>query len=1859
MKKPLMLFSMIVCCLLVFVVTVFAADSLPTRPSLDYLQTQGTATQTIVAHERLTDILYYNGTARNMNIAKWIRGYPQDLEYPAYCFNPGIKGVNSHPDDQYEIKPVSSLTDKDKKVLGIFRAGYPFKSPSELGVESIQDAFYATQTAIWNYIENGDDVSSLNNWTANSGNAERNNKILTAMKNIYNEGRLNPYSPPEIIFKLEPDNDGTASEEGDWYVNVYEITSSYPFITARLVFDDAITTNLAQSGKVKVTSESGTPFNLKQYINGVWDTAWGYEIPSGTRIKVWYGKELADAAQSVNIKLRSSIATVSLAETVCYIGTPTISGEWQGYAYSFVPRQYDESIFKMTTEPIIIIDDELGNLTIQKLDWHTKKPVDGALFHIKGITFGKNTHINLMLTATQGATLPTVSDDCTITITNGVIKISGLPIGVYEITEVSPPPCYENAEGQNSRSVEVVLEQSLAPVVTFENKKCGSLTINKVDSLDISKKIANVWFKVECIETQFSGMYATGSDGSVTIDNLMPGSYKITEVATRPGYIPSTAVTIGNVNWNQNTQVTIKNDPRPNIEIIKVDGKTNESIADVFFKIKHKNNPETYVVKTDSDGRIVLEDVLPGWYDVVEVSPAPGYAENTNSYEVHAEVGQNGYLIVKNYKLPNLTINKIDSITKTPLKDAKFEIYQMQQDWVKVDEAFSNANGEVSLTGLQPDRYKIVEVLPPNNYVENKTPVEITLLAGEDKQITIENLAKPSLTILKLDKDTKKPLANAQFSIWRAVSDSLSGELVEIGKYMTNAEGKIELPYQESGWYRVEEIQAPPGYILNSETQDVFLEAGKDKGLLFENIAKPVLEIKKVDKITNDPLPNAEFTIWRAVNNSLSGELANVGSFRTDEDGIIRLENQETGWYRIKETITPSGYIGNTENYDVFLEAGRIKEIIIENQPKSAIIIKKVDEDTGEPLVGAKFRLRYLSGVSGTGGTVIGEYQTSYNGTIVITDLKPGSYVVEEIQAPSNYIISDEPKTVWLEDKETAVVIVEVANRKNVADLIIKKLNAKDNQPLAGAEFKITTADGAVVGNSNGIFVSDASGIIMINDLEPGAYIVQEIKAPSGFIIDDSSKTIELKHGNTYTLEFYNTQEPSLIIKKLDSESKNPLAGAEFKLAKADGAIIGTYTTDENGLIIISNLEPGAYVIQEIKAPDGYVIESESKTINIEKGKTYTIEFFNTNEPSLVIKKLDSDTKQALAGAEFKITDSNGNLLGDAGGIFKTDENGLIILSNLEPDTLIIQEYKAPPGYVMDQDSKTVKIEKGKVYTVEFYNTIQPSLIIKKLDSNTKKPLANAEFKITYADGSVIGSNNGIYVTDEDGLIRIPNIELGAVIVTEIKAPSGYIINSASQTVQIEKGKVHTLEFFNTVKADLQIIKLDADTRKPISGAEFTLAKINGQRIGTYRTNSSGLINIASLEDGWYTIVETKAPQGYKIYEEPRTFEIIAGKPVMLEFTNQKMSSVLIHKIDSVTKKGIYGVTFLLYDSKNNPIGQYTTDQDGYIYIDNELEPGKYLLKELKPAEGYAPDDKVRTIYIEAGRTTEVTWENTANKGQIIITKLSADYNHITNLPANSPLQGAVFEVYNLSGNIVETITSDNRGIAATDPLSPGIYLIQEVTPPAYYQLNDKSMVANIKHDGDQVKFEVYNASATTIVIVQKKSNDQVAVGQILKYEIFNVGNASDVPLESFYLHDRLPTDAVRGVKLFTGTWNQRLAYAVYYKTNYKDYRVLSSGLSSSINYELSLHSNVLGLAAGEYVTDIKYEFGKVNAGFHEIAGPVLLTQVLPTLPNNYVIINRVDVGGKYLNEWEIAKDVWRTTVSSGGMPPTIPKTGY
>ena len=1270
---------------------------------------------------------------------------------------------------------------------------------------------------------------------------------------------------------------------------------------------------------------------------------------------------------------------------------------------------------------------------------------------------------------------------------------------------------------------------------------------------------------------------------------------------------------------------------------------------------------------TQNGGIIEVKDVTKGLWSFVETEAPEGYCADSTPISVYVDTtdGDKQYTVTaENYALPDMKITKRDAMSGKPIAGTVFSIKSVTGSYST--SVTTGTDGSATLSSIPADVYVVREESVPEPYIVTNTEQTVALRPGKTSEVTFVDYEKPGLEIIKKNIANGEPIEGVTYRI-EQIDGSFSTSAT------TDNHGRIFLDSVPVGTFKVTEINVPSHVILCPIPQEVALKPGETSTVTFFNALKPSLEIRKVDSVTGDPVKGAKFQIWYGSNHTDTGELNDLGTYFSDASGKIILPEIKDGWYKVTELEPASGYaIKEPATQECFISGGESKVLTFENTPLSAIIIRKVDSESGQPLEGAWFRIRYLGGTSGTGGAVIGEYRTSSNGTIVVTGLKAGTYVCEEISAPDGYVITDAAETVYLSGKDQDVITVTFGNDKMGSLLIVKK-DAVTGAPISDVEFLVTDSDGSVIGTANGRYVTDSAGTIRIDGLTPGMTVIaREVRAKDGYILDDTPQSIKIKRNAVMTLEFRNQPKGGVLVKKVDAVTNAPISDVEFLVTDSDGNLIGNsngkFVTDSAGTFTITDIAPGTtLVIKETHAKDGYILDDTPQTFKVKPNEVITLEFRNQPKGGVLVKKVDAATNEPISDVEFLVTDSDGNFIGNANGKFITDSAGTFTITDIAPGTtLIIKETRAKDGYLLDDTPQTVKVKSNEMITLEFRNQPLGGLRIIKLDSVTKKPLEGVQFRITYSDGSFVAdeggklSSNGLYMTDANGEILIRDI-VGTLVVTEVKTIPGYTIDEAtrSQTIVVNPDDLQTLLVYNIPAGGLQIIKSDEDTGERLGGVKFEIRKINGEILGTYTTDRDGVISIPNAESGWYTIVERKAKDGYALDTTPVNACVKDSETTTVEITNQRMASIMIHKIDAATGAGIYGVKFVLYDSGKNPIGEYTTDQDGYIYIDDELVPGKYYLRELEAADGYIRDEQYKTVYVERGKCAQIEWENSAVTGQIQIRKYSSEDNTVTGQLAGTPLEGAVFEITQArSGKVVGYIVTDARGVAASGPLPLGRYFVTEVSAPKYYQLSGEKMEAEIEYPSQIIKLSAYNKPATLGVTIKKSGNYEVQHGQTMSYDFSGIANTSNVALNHFFWHDRIPTDATRALSISTGTYNARLYYKVTFKTNLNDYRTLASNLLTSNNYSLSLNAATLRLVQGEYVTDVRFEFGTVPSGFSSVMKPTMRVQVLGTMSNGYQIINRADVGGQYLNEWQTAKTTWVTTVRRFNTTP-LPKTGY
>ena len=1635
-------------------------------------------------------------------------------------------------------------------------------------------------------------------------------------------------------------------------------------------------------------------------VDDIWDSGYSWYMNAWVQAIVWRYKDgsLGDPATACAEELMyvwNSLKGASYtsidqtcdgttfrdrAKYILDLGKQDVWGDCDVKEYSFTgagSAAHPASTVQSVMIGSLTVTNEQYKLVVKKVDaTNPTKGLAGARFHVE---------------STNGSFVRDI-----VTGADGTYTFSPLDAGTYAVTETAAPNGYEidNAGPEyvvlpNNGSSTVTITFTDTPTVTASGK------IRKVDADDPTRGLAGAVIKITGVDNNFTGTYTTGAGGALTDvpwDTMPIGSYVAEEVTPPNGY--SLSKDAGKVRqefyWDGKTDVSLvfENDAKVKIQLIKLTDANAPLPGAVFHVLRDGQLIGTEV--TDASGKITVPHVTEGMYAFVEVSAPAPYAKLTAPVCAHvdqATVNGGGTVTVtaKDQKLPNLTIQKLDKQTKQPIPGTVFEIkgihYGYHQD------VTTGPDGKAVLSHIPVDSYEIKEISVPDPYVVGgKMTQTIYLGPGDDQNLVFENLKMPRLTVTKIDAEDSKPIPGTVFTV-EGIDSDFSAD------WTTGADGTVT-DRVAPGSYKITEKSVPAPYYLPSKNADreqaVSLNAGDEVNVTFRNRKMPQLTIYKEDSVAGAPVEGAKFHITY----TSSGESAEApgtidyGNILTDAKGEIRLHEQGKRLYPGEYTVTevepaPGFQMKEPSTQKIILHGSESKTLTFQNTPLNAIVVEKYDSVTHEALPGCAFQLRFLGGTSGTGGTTIGQKVTGKNGTAIWTGLKSGTYIVEEVDPADGYSIINASETIYLADSgEQSVVTVRFDNAPDGILLVRKVCSVNPSVTLANAEFKITYADGTLIGDSNGTFRTDEHGEIRVPGLKPGkSVIVTETKAPDGYIIDTQSQTVQIKEGRTVSLTFKNQPKGKLIIQKRDSATGQPLPGAEFRVTTAAGCevgldgVIGTstltqngiFTTDGQGEITITNLAPGAYVINEIKAPTGYVMDRASTNVVIGKnGDTQTVIVKNSKAGTLVIDKRDSLTGKPLQGVTFKVTTSTGEFVPaengqiSSNGLYFTDKDGKITIHGVV-GTLVVTETATIPGYTIDEASRTqtVVVNPNDTQTLHFTNTPSTTLVIEKYIEGTTTPLKGVTFLVTDSSGAVVGRSNGEFITDENGRVVIHDLEPGTTVTArEVKTVEGFVLDGAPKSILIKAGEVQTLRFYNVRAGGLTVIKKDEKTGERIPGVQFEIRKMDGEIIGSYTTDENGVIHLPEAENGWYTVTELKAAEGYRLDDTPHRIEVRDGQTATLEITNKAISGILIHKVNAVTGEGIYGVSFLLYDSGNNPIAQETSDDRGYVRFEN-LTAGRFYLRELEN-EGYIPDTQKKTVYVKSGETTEIEWKNTPITGQIQIVKTSADYNSMNGWPAGTPIPNTVFEIYNARTNrLVDTIKTDKNGLAVSKPLPLARYKIVESKAAEFYGLDKTPIEVEIEYAGQIVKASMTNKSLSTNVSIKKTGYVEVMPGQLVRYNFTGIANNSTTALESFYWRDTLPVKAVRLQTIYTGTWNTPGNYKIVYRTNLSGgtWRTLADNLSTSKNYVLDASPAALGLAANEYVTEFMAAFGTVPANFRQVEAPRVDCKALAKLTGGTQFVNQADAGGVYNGQWIMATSRWVTRVYAPSKP--LPRTGY
>lgn len=1478
-----------------------------------------------------------------------------------------------------------------------------------------------------------------------------------------------------------------------------------------------------------------------------------------------------------------------------------------GHIIDSTPQTFEIKVGQ--TEPVFLVFSNDGKtaLYIRKEDEQTRLPVAGAVFELR--------KVNGEVVEPRLETGP-----------DGLVRVDDLDPGDYIVEEIEAPPGYVLSEDPEQT---VSLEPGETETVLFRNNKPGGIAILKKDAFS-GLPLPGAEFEITELDGSLVGRYTTGKDGYIRVPDLEAGYYYIQEIKAPEGYLLDSEKHQVKVEDFKVTLVELDNYEEASFIVKKIDAQSKVPLAGATFALYSMDGTQIGdPFTTGKNGQATLNDIEPGWYILRELDAPDGYVLNEEEFRVEIVEGQPTTLTVPNTPESGITVRKVDAVTKDPLAGAEFEL--RSYDGELLGNYTTDVSGSFVTVNVEPGVYYLTETKAPDGYAITQARTEVTVKDGEKPVVTIENHKNTGIQIQKVDSMTGAYLSGAEFEVRELSSDRV------VGVYTTDRAGLAMTEPLPAGHYVVTETKAPKGYLKDETHHHVEVLHDSPAILRVSNQPLTGIMVTKVSTVDDEPLMGAKFEIRTAEGRVL-------GEVTTDTTGTATFPLTEPGVYYVHEVEPPDGYLLDDTVHRVEVVAGEMTPLVVENAPEASLVIFKGDADTGRGIAGAVFEVEHVD------GAFIGRYTTDAQGEALVRPIEPGHYIVTEVSAPDGYEISGDPqKTITvLPGRINRVVFEDVAH----GSLLTRLEDKADGSPLPNGRFQLFEA---ATGEMLQEGVTGNDGVIDWGRLAPGDYIVRQTYAPDGYTMTEKEKRETVVSGETRTVVFQNVTA-GIVIEKLDRITSDPLAGARFKVTRdEDGIVIGEFVTDEDGLALVSGLVPGMYTVEEIVAPTGYEMDSEPQLVHVKASQTAHATFTDTPYAGITIHTVDQ-SNEPLAGVTVEVWEQNGGLVDS----FTSDGTGTIQTNKLASGHYAIKVIKAPDGYTAETSEAAVELKDGAAADVRLVFNAGGTLAIHGL-TNDGHGLAGMRVDVTTIDGSFIGS----YTTDATGIIQVPDLASGWYVVTVTKAPDGYTIPEVdkAQNVEINSGANAELKFYFGKTFGVQIRTSVEQTGAMVEGAQYSITRMDGSKVGTYTSDKAGLIYV-DLEPGWYVIAQTKLPKGYEGYSlcQSRNVEVKADQPTIVDFILTQLSSMRVKVVDGTTEAPIYGVKMLLRDGSGTIVDEYTTNNEGYITLKKSLADGTYTLTMTAVPDGYTVDSVPKTVEVLNGETTEIVWKLYDKAGQIQVHLTSTAYNPTLDLPAGSDLAGAVFEVYDpFTYAVVATIQTDSNGVAATSGLPIGRYMIREKSPAPYYGLSGKETEVYIKINNDVVRVE-YQAAPLDLKVTHKiTGNANVSAGSFAKYIVAAANNDSGTRMDNFFLDLKIPTDAVRGGTLFTGKWSSDVAYRISYKTNMNDYRPMATGLSSASTYQYDLSSLALDVQSGEYVTDIRFEFGTVPAGFKVVSSPVFYGYVMPSVPNKYIVIMRSECGGQYSGFWKTESALCTTNVvnNGGGLPNQLPKTGY
>ncbi len=834
---------------------------------------------------------------------------------------------------------------------------------------------------------------------------------------------------------------------------------------------------------------------------------------------------------------------------------------------------------------------------------------------------------------------------------------------------------------------------------------------------------------------------------------------------------------------------------------------------------------------------------------------------------------------------------------------------------------------------------------------------------------------------------------------------------------------------------------------------------------------------------------------------------------------------------------------------------------------------------------------------------------------------------------------------------------LNITNDHKKGNLKLNKVD-KDNHriPLGNVEFDLFSEEFQRV---IGTYYTDVNGELTIRDLRIGKYkLIEKTTGRWYDLADDTNVDIFWNETTNTTIENELKKGQVKVIKvDLDNQEVR-IPGVTFEVLDSANHILEKITTNENGEALTSRYPIRDFEnlkLHEIETDKWYVLNDEAQTVELKANEITSVTFTNEKKKGQIkVIKVDLDNNEIrLEGVTFDVLDEKGNIV----DTIVTDSNGEAITKRLPIDQIYtLKEKETLNTYVLTTETQTVELKENEITSITFTNEKKKGQVkVVKIDKdNNEILLEGVTFDVLDSMGNIVDT---IITNDKGEAIskRLPIDE--KYTLREKETLNTYVLTTETQTVELKENEITSITFENEKKkGQIRVIKVDLDNNEVLlEGVTFDILDNKGNIVDTVTTDANGEATSKRLPiDMEYTLKEKETLNEYTLTTETQTVQLQEDEITSITFTNEKKKGqVRVIKVDKDNHEVLLeGVTFDVLDNEGNIVDTIVTDSNGEATSKRLPIDQNYTLRERETLNTYVLTEETQTVELKENEITSITFENEKIKGYVEILKVDSKTKEV--------LQGAEFGIYNEKDELIETLKTDDTGKATSNLLPYGKYYLKELnTGSIYYLLNQNTYEFEITQNHITIPLTIENDGVDIEVKVDKIGDTEVKPGEIVNYAFMNVANASNVYLDNFKWFDYIPTDYIRLQSMTTGTWNQDLKYAVYYKTNKsEDYILFKDNLTTNENYTLDF--TTIKLADDEYITETCFDFGKVDFGFRESTTPTMQCKSLDTLVDGQTFTNRTRTVGIYGGISADADSNWTTIVHTPKEEhePVLPRTG-